>query len=410
MKRKYKTLALAALFAALSVYPIAKATTLNGVGAEETETNVSTYKLMNGFESYHDAYFCDIVNDFGKVVLNDDAQYVSEGKKSARLEVWGTFMQGADSPYMAIPFNNWKPMDLSRMKNVRFDIWNTTGVAQTIGVALRVAQTDTIFVDYEIQPGKNEMRIDYDVKGMAAGLDLANGDAFLIRFPSTLNKEDAMKNVYYIDNVSLNMTLKSPAPYAMEFDEGEFCSFDKPYQAFLMQLTATNNCEGCYPIMSINTDPAYAKDGKGYSLKTVLPTGKEPMHAWPGFLFPASVWKNFDLIKLGAENKYFVFDVYNDTDSAFSFSFNVWPTATVSARRLGYGFTVQPHEWFTVRLPIAEWVAPDSNQTLYPDILGGATNKNAEENLNYSAFINYYKFTGPAKTFYFDNFRIESAK
>lgn len=238
--------------------------TENTDGLQET-VKLTTYEQINTYDTVQDVMESVYNAWFGKADLNTDAQYITQGEGSVRLEVWGSFFAGTVNPSMEIRLNGNDVMDLSRLKNVQFDIFNATGEKSYVEVALSIGDKTTNYQKIELETGKNEIKLAYNVKGMAGGYDMTQGKRILLRFPKKAN-EEAKTNVFYLDNVGVGMTLKEPTPYQMTFDEGEFCSFDKNYQEFVTNVGAVSTGDS-YPVLSINKDKAYSYNRQGKSLK-----------------------------------------------------------------------------------------------------------------------------------------------
>lgn len=375
----------------------------------QTET-ISTYERISSYETVQDVMESVYASWFGKADLNSDPQYISEGVGSVRLEVWGSFFTGTVNPSMEIRLNGNDVMDLSRLKDVQFDIFNATGGFSYIELALLIGNKTTNYQKIELKEGKNEIKYAYNVKGMAGGYDMTQGKRILIRFPKASNADEAKRNVFYLDNVGVGMTLKAPKPYEMTFDNGEFCSFDKSYQEFITNVAGVSTGDS-FPILSINHDKAYAMNQQGKSLKVEC----EPQITAGGavyFYLMEDIWHQFDFEKLGAEDKYFVFDVYNDNRTDQPLSLQIWrkrgdSVVSTNYNRYVFSYTAKSAEWTTVRISIKEWVTP--GMPAYNDqyVLMGY-----DEELgmyNYGAPMFIVPKTDEYKVFYFDNFRIENA-
>lgn len=407
MKKNVKTLALTALLAGCTLFSSFGGVSL--VTAEEgaEPVKITTYEQINAFNSVQDVMDCVYENKFGIADFNKDAQYVSEGEGSARLEVWGSFYAGTTSPSMRIRLNGYNVMDLSRLKNVQFNMYNATGEDSYVEVALSIGDKTTNFQKVELEKGANEIKIPYNVKGLSGGYDMTQGKAILLRFPKKQTAEEAKKNVFYLDNVGIGMTLKAPAPYSMTFDEGEFCSFDKSYQEFMTNVGGVSTGDS-FPVLSVNKDKAYSADGEGKSLKVEC----QPQITAGGavyFTIAEDIWHHFDWEALGAEDKYFTFDVYNDTQVDTTMSIQIWRTrgdsvAAGNYNRYSFKYTAKASEWTKVSISIATWVEP------WP--LDGYIMMGYNEELgmyNYGAPMFLVPKSDQLKTFYFDNFRIENA-
>ncbi|MBQ8294974.1 MAG: hypothetical protein IJX87_00915 [Clostridia bacterium] len=405
-KKNFAFLALSVLLAGCAAFSAFNAP---AVVAEEKKEKISTYQQINTYDTVQDVMECNYAAMFGKADINTDKQYITQGEGSARLEVWGSFFAGTTYPYMEIRLNGNDVLDLSRLKNVQFDMFNAAGEKSYVEVALSIGEKTTNFQKIDLAEGKNEVKIAYNVKGMAGGYDMTQGKKLLLRFPKKTNAEEAKTNVFYLDNVGLGMTLKAPKAYEMTFDEGEFCSFDKNYQEFITNVGGVSTGDS-YPILSVNKDKAYSMNCEGKSLKVEC----QPQITAGGavyFYLMEDIWHKFDFETLGAEDKYFTFDIYNDTRTDENMNIQIWRKRGDSVvagnyNRYVYRYTAKAGQWTTVRISIKEWVTP--GMPAYNDeyVLMGY-----DKDLglyNYGAPMFFVPKSDQLKVFYFDNFRIEN--
>lgn len=364
---------------------------------QTSEGFVSSLPLISNFESLEEVYSrMSFLNRFGKVSLNADKQYVTEGEHSLRLEVHGDYVDNTDPVLMRVSFEGLERegvpyIDLSRLETVQMDLFNNTDAEQTLEVALVVDGVTSDYVKVSAAAGKNEdLTVAYDVKGLGVGADMTKAEALLIKFPKPASMQEQPK-LFYLDNLRFTFLAQAPAPIEIELDENEFCSFDKAYQKYVVQPGGIGPTEGCQPTLSTNTDLKYCKDYTGRSLKMVLPRGSEPIgDGWPYFSFIEKLVKSFNYVDLMERGAEFVFDVYNE-GSAYNFSLEVW--TDIQGLSGGYSFTAA-NGWTEVRVSL---------KTLMGGSKGEAT---VASNAN-KILISYGKFDAPDKTVYFDNFRFE---
>ncbi|MBR3863509.1 MAG: hypothetical protein IKJ19_00110 [Clostridia bacterium] len=400
MKKKIFKVAMVALLSACALFP----TFANVKDTNASGEKIETYKLINGFNTVQDAYNCEYLQAFGITDLNTDAKYVTEGKGSVRLNVYGRRFEGTAHPLMKIPFVVDKVYDLSRLKNITFDLFNESGKDCTMEVALEIGTKTTLFQIVSLKQGLNNVKLDYNVKGMAGGFDLTQGKNIVIKLPREYDQEKLDQNVYYLDKVEMNMSAVVPTPYEVTYDENEICSFDKPYQEFMTMVNGVSTADGL-PILSINNDPAYTATLSGKSLRVEYPTAQTSGGAvyWS---FAEDILYHFDWEALGAQNKYIVFDVYCDSINNQGYSIQIWRArGDRSDNRIAIPFTAKSKTWTTVRVSIADLVKPASDGYIM---------------LGYNADIGEYNYQrimmvtgknyGENFSVYFDNFRLEDAE
>ncbi len=412
MKMKCRFIFLAALMACCGVFSATNNPSVK-VDAETTNSEtLSSYEKINNFDVIQDVFECEYYNKYGIVDLNTDSEYITQGKGSLKMEVHGSFYPGTSLPYMRIPFDaNGGMKDVSRLKNVQFDVYSTLEEECSMQISLAFGNgknsngkqlyANTSYENVTLKPGWNHIRVDYDAKGLGASFNLKEGGWIMMRFPRAADEATKEENVFYLDNLGIGMTLKQAAPYTMDFDEGEVFSCDKAYQAYMVETLGISSSDS-YPLVSINSDKAYTVNHEGKSLKVVAPTQETPGGS-VYFRFNEQIPLSFDWVQLGAENKYFVFDVYNDTGSDFTFTLKLWRSVgDLSNNRMNYNFKAIAGEWTTIRFSIQEWVTPQADGYVMMGQTDGALNSQGIE-------IGWSKFSSAEKTFYFDNFRIEDA-
>lgn len=370
----------------------------SGCNSPKTEENAgSALPVISSFETLDEIYArMSFENRFGKVRLNEDKKYVTDGERSLKLEVHGDYVAGGTPVLMRVSFAGLEQegvpyIDLSKLESVQMDLFNETGSAQKIEVALVIGGVTTDYVAAEAATGKNAaFTVAYDVKGLSVGADMTKAEELIIKFPKSESMEEGA-NVFYMDNLRFTFLAKAPAPIEIVLDENEFCSFDKSYQKYVVQPGGVGPTEGCQPQLSINTDLKYCKDTRGNSLKVVLPRGSEPIgDGWPYFAFIDKLVKSFDYVDLMNKGAVFAFDVYNE-GSAYNFGLEVW--TNISGLSGGYAFTAY-NGWTEVRVPLKDLMSKS---------VGDAT---VAANVS-KILISYGKFDAPDKTFYFDDFRFE---
>ncbi len=386
MKNRFLITMLSGVLAAGAVCALPASTTVQG-NAE----GISTYEAVSGFESLDEFYTMKFANRFGEVRLNDDTQFISEGQASAKLEVWGYINKNAANPVMTVPLTGENQKNLKRLRSVTFDLFNQTGEACEISVALQVDGFTTEYQTVSVNAGKNEVEVAFDMVGVALAADLTKGEAVLIEFPQAKDYASAQTNVFYVDNLGLSMSLKEPDPMTIVLDENEFCSFDKDYQKYMIAVGGVGPTIGSQPILSINEDLNYVSGGTGKSLKVVLPTGLPPINdGWPYFTFIDALFEEVDFARYADEGYSFCFDVYN-TGAAFNFGFEIHARNTQS-NNYSVAFTCEKG-WNSFSFRLSDW----NNVTEEKPV-------KLTDNLN-DFFISYGKFATSEKTFYFDNFR-----
>lgn len=393
---------------------VAKDTISNAKEKEKTEQeSIKSFEQITELDNWRDIYACKFTTYFGRANLNKKSDYITQGKGSMKFQVYGDFLpNGGINPEIEIALSDEKYTDISRIRSISFDIFNETGKKSRVGVSLAIDNMNTVYEYFDLEEGKNQITVEYNAKGMSGGYDLTKGESLCLKFDKAKNDKEGKKNVYYLDNVAMNMSLIAPKPYEITFDEGELCSYDKNYQEFVTTVGGISTTTD-YPIVEVNKDRAYCMDMKGRSLKVTLPSASGAVTGNTKIELLNSIWEHYDWTQLGKENKELVFDVYNDNSISIQGTFTIWPEHLSDAYRWSQSFTMAPREWTTVRVPISEWnkLSRDGGE------VAGAKHEPLKEEKEWlmsseqyrTPFIVFRKFVGEDRVLYFDNFRIENS-
>lgn len=391
--RRIKQLFLASL---LVLSPLFSGTTVKKVNATE---NLRVNQQITSFETLEEYYTFQFGNRFGKVSLNSNKEYITDGEASMEMQVWGYLHKlGAEGPSVSLTLSEKGDVDLSRLKNFTFDLFNETGAESYVDVALNIGGVVSDYQTIKLSTGKNAVKVAFDIVGLGVGYDLTEGRALILRFPVAPSYEDAQRQVYYIDNLQMNMTLVAPTPFKIELDANEFCSFDKAYQKYVTKSGGIGPTVGCEPLLSLNTDIEYCANNTGKSLRVELPTGIPPMNdGWPTWTFIYDMLEAVDWGQMAKAGKKLVFDVYN-TGSYFRMGFEVQSKPGSKAPYWSTAIELF-NGWNTISIDLASWNAGQTDEE-------GVAPNPLTENVS-TFFFSYSKFAGDSKVFYFDNFRFE---
>ncbi len=390
-----------------------------GDASSAKDTYDPTFAIVNDFENIDDLYelsWSGAYGGFGKADLNTDKAYVTSGNSSVKLNPIGNYKQGTAPTQVILHLNRHKEHAASKMTAVSFDIFNASEYDGTISCALSIDGTTTKYLDFAVAKGEHKtIRLEYDLVAMSAAYDINAVQGINVKLPKAIDRETQDKNIWYIDKFCAEYTPFESKGYEMTFGEGEFCSFDEIYQEYLVNTNCgTGEIEGFQPELSINTNSYYCSDkdsddfvfGKNKSLKLVAKAGLTSGN--PGFTFSDKVWHSFEWSEMN--DKALQFDVYNASESPFSFSLSIFRNPdnyqTNYYDRYSGGFTVSAYSWTTVTLSIKEWNESTKNTNGNP-----MTSYISRGQVVYTYGTPFFIYNGNAvgnvdRTFYFDNFRI----
>lgn len=378
-----------------------------------------THAVVNDFEVVTDLYelsWYGPYGSFGKADISTDAQYVTSGNSSLRLNPIGDYRQGASPTYLMLPLNRHKEHKASQMTSVSFDVFNASYKDATISCALAIGGTNTKYVDFAVKKGEHKkIELEYDLTAMSAVYDLNTIEGIYVKFPKAENRETQNDNIFYIDNFCAEYTPFELKGYTLTLAENEFCSFDERYHEYLVNTNCgVGSIDGYRPELSINTNPIYCADrdaedflfGKNKSLKLVAKAGLSSGN--PGFTFADDLWHKFEWSEM--DDKALSFDVYNDSEAPFSFSFMIFRNPdnynTGYYDRYSKSFEIPAYSWATIVLPIKEW-----NESTKGTNGNKMTSYIQYGKTIYTYQIPFFYYSAAAvgtadRTFYFDNFRI----
>ena len=209
-----------------------------------------------------------------------------------------------------------------------------------------------------------------------------------------LTPSDA-RTAYYLDNVLVKDTEEKREPTPIVLGEGEVCDFEADYQRYLLYVTGYGAYTPYVPEITVNTDPSFVSSGEK-SLKLHIPHGTENESCYVRIMFCEALIEKLDFASLG-EGYDIVFDLYNDSDSAFHIESDVRSENKFYA----VAHTPTPKKWVECRLSLAEAAAKNPAKEGEPSFLS----------LINSYEITYGNFAGSSaaddKDIYIDNIRLE---
>ena len=397
-KRKKRSLALCMLVVGLIVGS-------TGCTKDKEATQDMTQKkevLFHGFESMNELYSFDATNRFGRVTFNEDTTYVTEGKHSAKLEVYGDFKMKTANPslhLMTDTGNEFAYPDFSCVKAVTFDIYSDSEEDRKIEISVTFAGSNpTSNQEYTLSKGWNTITYEVDGSQLAVGNDVKKASMMNITFEKCPSRE-AEPFVYYMDNVKFDLREIEWEAVELVQVENELCNFDDSVQVNLMYSSCIGAGASYAPLLSLNQDLAYCKDFKGTSLKVVMPAGQKVNNSWPYFAFNPVLLEKYNLTEMAKEGKELVFDIYN-TGSSYNLSVEASSVHNDSnVAFVGIPITAKPG-WSEIRYPL---------DTLYEceGYLDGEDVRMSDPGVMTEFRISWCEFVGDDKIMYFDNFRFE---
>ena len=372
-----------------------------GEPAPDPDAALKEDVMVNGFEDWTpDLQTALIFNDFGKVSLNTDKTYVTQGERSARLDPLGGAYVSSSAPIVMFSLKSdtygFDYADLSYADYLSFDIYNAQSEDKTIyaGFAGEVTSVTSISrvgeKEFVLKPGWNSCQLEVEASLLSIMGDLTEVPGIYFRFESagSANVVDEGENKtprYYLDNMWLiKKPDKSESDFTMELRENEIADFERIWQEYMF----TNDNPGLVEVV----------DADEFGL--TAPSGDKVLHVqfdgtssqnWLQMEISSELLNRTALFGMSsdvAENAYICFETYNNTDSMVNLVM-VYRTPTSSL--ISTQNNCAPHTWTSYEYCVADLLALDNG---FLTAMGN--------------FQISYKddYTG-TKEYFFDNFRIE---
>lgn len=372
-----------------------------GEPAPDPDAALKEDVMVNGFEDWTpDLQTALIFNDFGKVSLNTDKTYVTQGERSARLDPLGGAYVSSSAPIVMFSLKSdtygFDYADLSYADYLSFDIYNAQSEDKTIyaGFAGEVTSVTSISrvgeKEFVLKPGWNTCQLEVEAALISIMGDLTEVPGIYFRFESagSANVVEEGENKtprYYLDNMWLiKKPDKSESNFTMELRENEIADFERIWQEYMF----TNDNPGLVEVV----------DADEFGL--TAPSGDKVLHVqfdgtssqnWLQMEISSELLNRTALFGMSsdvAENAYICFETYNNTDSMVNLVM-VYRTPTSSL--ISTQNNCAPHTWTSYEYCVADLLALDNG---FLTAMGN--------------FQISYKddYTG-TKEYFFDNFRIE---
>lgn len=372
-----------------------------GEPAPDPDAALKEDVMVNGFEDWTpDLQTALIFNDFGKVSLNTDKTYVTQGERSARLDPLGGAYVSSSAPIVMFSLKSdtygFDYADLSYADYLSFDIYNAQDEDKTVyaGFAGEVNSVSSISrvgeKEFVLKPGWNTCQLEVEAALISIMGDLTEVPGIYFRFESagSANVVDEGENKtprYYLDNMWLiKKPDKSESDFTMELRENEIADFERIWQEYMF----TNDNPGLVEVV----------DADEFGL--TAPSGDKVLHVqfdgtssqnWLQMEISSELLNRTALFGMSsdvAKNAYICFETYNNTDSMVNLVM-VYRTPTSSL--ISTQNNCAPHTWTSYEYCVADLLALDNG---FLTAMGN--------------FQISYKddYTG-TKEYFFDNFRIE---
>lgn len=250
--KKILALSLSVLTCFGSLGWIAGCNSSSSTDEEENKEIVSTEEeskeiIFANFEQWGpDFQLMRLINNFGKVTRNEDANYVKEGKYSAKLRPMGGYLTSS-IPLLYLPTNSvnfsYNYSDFTQFERISAYMYNaedralnaTIGLVSSIGSPTTVSTLpgDTVYLAPKVWT-KIDYWLELDFLNLAADVTSIKGVYFQFENAGVEYPDDAP--TVYLDDVRLvKADVQQTVKDLIVLDENEVCDFEKDYQKYIMQ-------------------------------------------------------------------------------------------------------------------------------------------------------------------------------
>lgn len=227
------------------------ATSLTGCKKEQVEEEKkpqqeekAAYVQLLGFDSYEEftGARISIGNMLGKMDINTDKQYITQGKGSLEVNPQGNYDKVRKHPYFKLDFLNTTcaTCDFSEFKNVSFDVYNPSEEMKQVRVSLSVGKDDGVYTTtiksiYDLEP-KSWTTCVYDISEMAGFTyyDFANVRYMTVEFMDHKENRDDVVEPLYIDNLVGNYYAEGESAANVTYDFWEGITFEESTDQYLV--------------------------------------------------------------------------------------------------------------------------------------------------------------------------------
>lgn len=223
---------------------------------------IITTRLLNGFSSEKDLYQVILLDGYGKMTLNKDADYFKSGNGSAKLELSNdNDMPMVFKQRLVSAVNNYDYTDFTKVKNVKTSVYNASNEDVEIVFALEFSDsTKSAIKKYTLASGWNQLVYTVDRELLALQFDITKTMYLTYTFE---NKENPY--TVYVDEISLNFTNSQMQEVPQPIEKNEICSFNKNYQISAFSLYTYSNIRmGYFTAFGLTATPDRVKDGQSF--------------------------------------------------------------------------------------------------------------------------------------------------
>ncbi len=381
-----------------------------GIFGKHSEKEAVSDVLLYDFEEYDRNFqLMRVMQYFGAVNVNKEAQYVKSGSTSALLQPLGYHSTMIGNTYtglkaescLYIPFTSelfaFDYSDSTKIRDISFSIYNAESAEHALYVSLiyeKNAVTLSEAVKYVLKPGWNDIFYTPDHEALAINYDLQACYGMALSFDRTGSRERENAPKLYLDDIRLKVSDTSvTTKSAITLEENEVCDFEQLYQKYVVKTK--NHDKAFRPDLDIVVAEDYGVTAtSGHrALRVVL----KPVDCIDGTIYDG-VYLTHAIIEAAGfgsleDSDKLCFDVYNDSEAAIDFSITFHNIKT-PGYKVRHMYT-SPKQWtrFEISMENLDGLWEDAEK---------AFRKDPGE-----IHLEWPEFTGEERVIYLDNFHIE---
>lgn len=272
-----------------------------------------------------------VFNNFGKVSRNEDANYVLNGKYSAKVQPLGGYLSKSKPVMYFTSTSNlfdFDYKDFSYFDEVVANVYNANDTVKEVEIGLVSsiggAREISLAPGMKVSLNPNEWtRIDYwlDLDLLSLSADISDICGIYLQFENTglIELEDAP--IFYVDDIKLvKAESKREANNLIQLDDGEVCDFEKPYQAYIAQSDLSGPEATTFTLKVVKTaDYGITASSGEKALLCQRHSAQSAGTKYSRILLPEALMNKTKMTSVNTENTtqlkstYFCFDVYNDS-------------------------------------------------------------------------------------------------
>lgn len=356
----------------------------------QSKAKTITTKVVNSFASEKELYQVILSNGYGKLTLNKDQKYSSDGGSAA---LWVSDQNGLPMLFkqrLVSQVSEYNYANLKQIKNVKTSIYNSAEEDVEVIFALEFSDgSKSASKKYTLKTGWNELVYDVDRSMLSLQFDIEK--AVYLSYTFQTNQTPY---TVYVDNISVGITNSEVQEVVQTVEKDEICLFDKNNQmtAFSLYVYSTIRI-GNFVDFGLTANPDRVKSGKSFYVTTVKGTEEAGNAYWIRLNDKYSKlvdWKSL------TENDKISFWVFNEGPYT-SMQFNVVTKRGALANNFFY---VEANSWINVEIPVSDIIQKTNDKGFLEkgEVIGDV--------------IDYIRVGWPAfdnvaqKTLYFDEFKI----